>query len=135
MAVVRTRAMNEIAAAKDQKAKIVELVGNLDDIDIIGDLVLVACYIRPERTAGGIFLSDSARDEDVWQGITGLVLKHGPDAFVDVDGLKYEQRVEVGEWAVFKVGDAWRLNVRDVPCRLVRDTSIRAKVKDPSIVF
>ncbi len=136
MGVVRSKAVEQIALAKDQITEIFKLVGKLDDLDIFGDLVLVACYIRPERTAGGLYLPSSAQDEDVWQGKVGLVLKLGPDAFRDPeDGSFYEQRLNVGEWGVFKVGDAWRLDVKGVPCRLVRDTSLRARVKDPSIVF
>ncbi len=135
MATTRSLATDQIARAKDQVTEIFKLVGKLDDIDVFGDLVLLACYIRPERTASGLYLPGSAQDEDVWQGKVGLVLKSGPNAFRDEDGDLYEQRVNIGEWGVFKVGDGWRLDVKGVPCRLVRDVSIRARVKDPSIVF
>ena len=74
--------------------------------------------------------------EDEWQGKVGLVLKLGPNAFVDdEDDSFYGQKVDPGEWVVFKVGDAWSLNINGYPCRLVRDSSIKLKVADPNIVF
>ena len=130
------KAIEQISQATDQRQAIVDAVGDLSDIEIIGDLVLLGIYISKEKTKGGIILPTATKAEDVWQGKVGLVLKWGPDAFVDSDtGSPFEQNIGVGEWGVFKVGDAWSLNIRGVPCKLVRDTSLRMKVKDPSIIF
>jgi len=125
-----------VAASGDPKKVILETVGSLDDIEIFGDMVLLAIYIRPEKTKGGIYRPDSNKDEDIWQGKVGLVLKWGPDAFVDPEsGNLYDQVAQEGDWCVFKVGDAWNLQIKDIPCRLVRDTNIRMKIKDPEAVL
>lgn len=135
--IIPHRAIKAVSETKgDTKKAILDFIGDIDGIEVIGDMVLVAVYLRPERTAGGIIRPDMNKQEDVWQGKAGLVLKWGPDAFIDPNtGDPYEQRAEVGEWCVFKAGDGWLLNIRDYPCRLVRDTSIKLKVKDPSIIF
>jgi co-chaperonin GroES (HSP10) len=134
--IVPHRAVEAISTAKDPKTAIPELIGNLDGVEIIGEMVLVGIYIRPEKTAGGIYRPTSNKQEDVWQGKVGLVLKLGPDAFRDPEsGELYPQRADVGDWCVFKVGDGWSVNINDYPCRLVRDTAIRLKVKDPNVVL
>lgn len=134
--VIPARAVEAVSKAKDAKTAIEEIVGDLSGVEIFGDYVLVATYIRPEKTRGGVLLPDSVKQEDVWQGKAGLVLKWGPDAFVDHEtGLQYDQVVDVGEWCVYFVGDAKALQVNGYPCRLVRDTSIRMKIKNPEAVL
>ncbi len=136
--IAPVKAIEAISQAKtpaDAKKIIFELVGNLDNVEVIGSQVLLGIYVRPEKTKGGIFLTDSAKEEDIWQGKVGLVLKWGPDAFRDENGDLYEQRAEVGDWGVFRINDTWTLKVGDMPCRLVADKSLRLKLKDPSIVF
>lgn len=118
------------------KKAILSAVGDLEGVDVMYNMVLLGIYIRPEKTAGGIYRPTANVQEDVWQGKAGLVLKMGPNAFQDdADYQFHGQKVELGEWCVFKVGDAWSLEINKVPCRLVRDSNIRLKVKDPSIVF
>ena len=134
--IVPHRAVEAISIAKDPKTAIPKLVGDLDGIEVIGDMVLVGIYIRPEKTAGGIIRPTINKQEDVWQGKVGLVLKWGPDAFKNPEtGRLYEQNAAVGEWCVFKVGDGWSLHINDYPCRLVRDIAIRLKVKDPNAIL
>lgn len=132
------RAIKAVEDSKGDVRHIIhKMVGDLSGIEIIGDMVLVATYIRRvAKTAGGIWLPDSSKQEDVWQGKAGLVLKWGPDAFRDPDsGEVYEQNVAPGEWCVFKVGDGWQVGLRDYPCRLVRDVSIKMKISDPDIIL
>lgn len=134
--VVPHRAVEAISKSSDPKKTIMDLAGDLSGIEIMGDRVLVGIFMRPEKTAGGIIRPEVNKQEDVWQGKVGLVLKLGPNAFVDPgDGTKYDQRVEVGDWGVFYVGDAKQLTINNMPCRLVIDTSFVAKVADPNMVF
>src|SRR3954469_22158617 len=134
--VLPRKAIDFVSRAADPKKSMIEKVGDLSKIDVMFNMVLVATYIRPGTTSGGIIRPDSNLEEDVWQGKVGLVLKCGPDAFRDDDEVTFNgQKAEVGEWVVFKVGDAWQLLVGDWPCRLVRDSSIRMKLADPGIVL
>ncbi len=134
--VLPHRTIQAIANSDDPKTAIIQAIGNLDGIEIFGDMVLLAIYIRPEKTKGGILRPQSNVEEDIWQGKVGLVLKWGPDAFVDPEsGNLYDQVAQEGDWCVFKVGDAWSMTIQGVACRLVRDVNIRMKVKDPQAVL
>ena len=100
--VVPHKAIEAISTSKDPKKTIQELAGDLDGIEVIGDRVLVGIYMRPEKTAGGIIRPTMNKEEDVWQGKIGLVLKWGPDAFRNPEtGELYEQDVNVGDWVGF----------------------------------
>ena len=133
--IVPHRAVEAISTAKDPKKAIMEMAGDLGDVEVIGTMVLVGTYYRPEKTAGGIIRVTQNKEEDTWQGKVGLVMKLGPDAFRDDEGELFEQSAKVGEWCVYKVGDGWSLTIRDCPCRLIRDVNIRLKVKDPTIIL
>ncbi len=72
--------------------------------------VMVLQYVRPERTAGGLILSDKTLQEDKWQGRVGLVLALGPGCWSD------ENKYPEGRWA--EVGDVimWpRLEATSTP--------------------
>lgn len=134
--VVPHRAIEFISTALDPKEAIIKFIGDLSTFEVMGDRVLVGIFMRPEKTKGGIIRPDANKEEDVWQGKVGLVLKLGPNAFINPDdGSVYDQRVEAGDWVVFKVGDGWQLEVNKMPCRMIKDTNFIAKVKDPMMVL
>lgn len=134
--IVPRKAINVVAASADPKQAILDTVGDLSGIEVIGDRVLMGTFIRPEKTKGGIFLTDSTKEEDIWQGKVGLVLKWGPDAFINPEtGESYAQSVKVGEWAVYYGGDAKPVQVNNFPCRLIRDSLILMKVTDPMAIL
>jgi hypothetical protein len=68
------------------KRHIHQAIGSLDDIEVFGRQVLVAVYVRPNKTAKGFYQTTKAQMEDVYQGKSVLLLKAGPDAFVGDDG-------------------------------------------------
>jgi co-chaperonin GroES (HSP10) len=128
-------AIDEVSQSADPKAAMLAKIGDLSGISVMYNMVLLAAYIRPERTKGGIIRPNESKEEDVWQGKVGMVIKLGPDAFQDdTDQTFNGQTAELGEWVVFKTGDAWQLTIGDWPCRLVRDSSIKLKILDPSTV-
>ena len=130
------KAIEAITSASDPKKAILDFVGDLSGFEVFGDRVLVGIFMRPEKTKGGIIRPDINKEEDVWQGKVGLVLKLGSTAFVfPGDGLLYEERANVGDWVVFKVGDGWQLEVNKMPCRMIKDTAFIAKIKDPMMVL
>ena len=75
----------------DARQEILKAVGDISNFNVFHNQVLIAIYIRPEMTAGGIIITNKTRDEDKWQGKVGLVLKKGPSAFVD----------ESNQWFIF----------------------------------
>lgn len=121
---------------EDPRREILDKVGALTDFDVLGNWVLVGIYIRPTRTKSGLYLADSTRDEDRYQGKAGLVLKKGPNAFVDDASTNfYGQNVESGDWIGFKASDGWPITVNGVLCRMLQDVHIRAKMPSPDMIW
>lgn len=135
---LNSAAIDEIANIADLNDKVVAIkkkVGDLSGIDVMYNMVLLAAFVRPNKTKGGLYRPQSNVEEDIWQGKVGLVMKHGPDAFQDDETMSFNgQKAELDEWVVFKVGDAWQLTINDWPCRLVRDSAIRMKTDNPSTI-
>lgn len=121
---------------KDPKQVLLEQVGDTSSIEVFNMQVLVAVYIRPEKTKGGLFLSDKARDEDRYQSKVGLILKKGPTAFVDKDGEWFSGLdIKEGDWIVFRPSDGWNITVNGTLCRMLDDMSVRARIAHPDQVW
>lgn len=137
--ITPARSINILSTAQDPKSAILDMISPaLPKIDLLFNRVMVATYIRPEKTKGGIIRPDANKGEDQWQGKVGLVVKVGSHAFDDSEGEFKGVTAEVGDWVVYKIGDAWEILVQgkeQMTCRIVRDTAIIAKVTDPEIVL
>jgi len=115
---------------EDPKNEIWKAVGDLSDFQLFGNEVLVAIYIRPQKTSSGIFLTDNYRDEDKWQGKVGLVLKKGGTSLVESTDM-----VDVNDWVLFRPSDGWGLTVNGVMCRLLDDRVIRGRPLKPDTIY
>ena len=126
----------KMAHSQDPAQLIRSEVGNIEGIDVYHNLILIGVYTRPEKTAGGIILSERTKKEDVHQGVVGLVLKVGPMAFVDDGATKFHgQSLNVGDWCVFRPGDTHKVAINGVVCRLVEDSLIKLRVPHPDVVY
>ena len=120
---------------------LLEQVGDISALEILHNQVLVAVYRRPEKTKSGIFLPDSNRDEDNYQGKVGLVIKVGPDAFHDDTGKWNWGGIGVGSWVLIRPSDSWSVGVvgdnreKPVLCRAMPDTAIRGIIPHPDMVW
>jgi hypothetical protein len=158
-------ALRELAAEADPKRALLDALGDMQWYEPFHNLVLIATYIRPEKTTGGIYRPDRSLQEDRFQGVCGLVLRLGPMAFVEygpyrfgplargrytADGLVYlyhapgskgEKPLREGDWVIYRPSDAVEQFVRmrnkpdGVSCRLIEDAHIRGRVPDPSLVY
>ena len=122
--------------ALDPKKELISVLGDTSNVEIFNNQILVAIYIRPEKTVGGIILTNTIRDEDKWQGKIGLVIKKGPSAFVD-DNKNWFNGItlDVNDWVIFRPSDGWGLTINGIMCRLLEDTVIRGRVSHPDQVF
>jgi co-chaperonin GroES (HSP10) len=121
---------------KEPKQVLLEQVGDTSSIEVFNMQALVAVYIRPEKTKGGLFLSDKSRDEDRYQSKVGLILKKGPTAFVDKDGEWFSGLdIKEGDWIVFRPSDGWNVTVNGTLCRMLDDMSVRARIAHPDQVW
>lgn len=121
------------------KRKILDEVGDLSGYEIAHNELLCAIYLREEMTPGGIVLPHQNLKEDLYQAKAHLVLKIGPGCtFKNLD-------VQVHDWVVVKPSDAWSIFINTnpkvlkvdefVPCRMVFDDQIRARISDPRLVW
>lgn len=124
----------------DPKDEILSKLGDLTEIDVANNDVLVAVYIRPDSitTKSGfkLYTGQEMSKEDKYQGKVGLVLKKGPMAFVDDESTKFHgQNYEKGDWVVFRPSDGWSVEVNGVLCRFVPDACIKARIARPDFVY
>jgi len=121
---------------KDPKDVLLEQVGDTSSIEVFNMQVLVAVYIRPEKTKSGLYLSDKSREEDRYQSKVGLIIKKGPTAFVDKDGEWFSGLdISEGDWIVFRPSDGWNITVNGTLCRMLDDMSVRARISHPDQVW
>jgi len=125
--------------ATDPKSDIFLSLGDhLDQVTPLGADVLLAVYIRPEQTKGGILLpaNQGMRKEDNYQGKVGLVLKLGPLAFRSDATHDFGEVVpRVGDWVAINVGDTWAFQLGDQRCRVAQDVDIKLILSAPDIVL
>ena len=128
--------------AEDPKAPLLEQVGDISGISVLHNEVLAAVYKRPEKTAGGVFLTDKARDEDEYQGKVALILKVGPAAFKDDTGAwEWPHDIGPGSWVIIRPAESWSIGIvgddrtEKIVCRMLKDTSIKGVVAHPDMVW
>lgn len=132
-------AAKQISHVHDPKQEILDKLGDLSHFEIARNEVLLAIYERPDMTPGGIALTRKTRKEDIYQGKIGLVVKIGPNCqFPNLD-------IKLHDWVVTRASDTWALDVNAdpnaltqedfVPCRLVFDDQIRARIAQPGMVW
>lgn len=145
--------LGQMTDPEDQKAKIFEDVGPMDDgeYDILDDHVLVATYVTPDtmqmKGPDGRLVdfkfTDRKASESQFQGKAALVLKKGPTAWRYLNnGQPYEGIVpDVGDWVVINPSDGREVAIKStegrehVMCRCVPALAIRQRVKDPRRIW
>ena len=127
----------------DPREEILQRVGELKDVEVFGSDILIAVYMRPQKTKSGIILTDNMRGEDAFQGKVGLIVKMGPTAYLDEDGEKFRD-IKEKDWVVFRASDGWpvTLNAANsvsskdaVICRIITDINIRMRVSSPDAIY
>lgn len=119
---------------KDPRAVLLEKIGDVSDVEIFNNQVLVAVYQRPEQTKTGLFITDATRDEDKSQGKAGLVIKKGPDAFVSTEKWTFPT-LNDADWVFFRASDGWAITINGVLCRIVDDVNVRGRMQHPDQVW
>ena len=123
----------------DPREALASALGDLRDVDIFHNQVLVAVYERgktSKKTAGGIFLPDQHLEEDRFQSKVGVIVKMGDKAFKDASGeYAWPADMGLGDLVAYRVSDGWSLTINKVLCRLLDDTQIRARIQHPDTVW
>lgn len=120
----------------DPREDLMKRVGDVNDIELFNTNVLVAVYVRPEKTAGGIMMTSNYRDEDKYQGKIGMLLTHGPTAFTESEGKWFHGKTfKPGDWLIFRPSDGWPITINGVLCRMLHDDRFLGRVPHPDTVF
>lgn len=131
------------AAAFDPKKALIESLGDgINAIEVFHNQVMVATYIEPDKTPGGIIKPDRTLAENRFQGKCALVLKLGPTAFKYDGSFPYEGPVpQVGDWVIAYPSDGRELFSVDASgsagtcCRIFEDINIKGRVSDPALIY
>lgn len=138
MPAVMPAKLMQLSEARDPKKALVQAIGSaIDEIEVFGAQLLVATYIEPDKTAGGIWKPQSSVQESLYQGSIGLVLKKGPWAFQNDANLNIDwkgQDANVGDWVLFRYSSAWEQHLNGVSVRFVDDRDIKALVSSPALL-
>jgi len=125
-----------MAHETDPKQVLLDELGDISDVEIFHNQILCAVYLRPNKTKSGIFLTDSTVDEDKYQSKVGLIIKKGPDAFVDDTNRWFNNiTLDLHDWVVFRPSDGWSVTVNNVICRILDDTNVRGRIQQPDQVW
>jgi co-chaperonin GroES (HSP10) len=120
----------------DPAQKLIKELGDISDIEIFNNQILVAVYLRPEKTKTGIYMPDKHREEDKYQSKVGLVVKKGPSAFIDTgDNWFKEIEINLNDWIMYRATDGWSITVNNVLCRMLDDTAVRGRIPHPDAVW
>lgn len=119
------------------KDLVLEKLGNvIETATVLGSDILIATYIKPRRTSGGIILTDKTVNEDRWQGKAGLILKLGETAFKYDGAYEYKGTVpDVGQYVAFHTSDSREIGINGVSCRILDSQFVRMIIADPDAIY
>jgi co-chaperonin GroES (HSP10) len=136
MSIASATKIEQISRAADPKKAILAALGDLTGAEVFDDLVLVATFIRNEKTKAGLYLPTEHLKEDEYQGKVALVVKTGPLAYGEWESDRDKgQKAAIGSWIVAAIKDGWPVQINGVACRFIPYEKIRMRVSDPTMVF
>jgi co-chaperonin GroES (HSP10) len=120
---------------EDPREKLLAAFGDISGAEIFHNQVLVAVYIAPEKTKGGIIRPQTNIDEDRYQGKVGLILKCAPRAFEPDPKWQWPDDIGVGDWVFYRISDTVAATLNGQACRLIDDVDIKGRVDHPDLVW
>lgn len=129
-------ALGGCASPDDQKAMLLAMLGDMSGQQPLGNRVLVATYVTPQVSKGGILFIDKRKDASRFEGKVGLVIAVGAAAFRYDGAFPWEgPRPAVGDWIWYRASDAPERWIKDVSCRTIEDNLIEGITADPSVIY
>jgi len=111
-------------------------LGDISELEIFNNQILLAVYIRPQQTRSGLHLASQTTDEDRYQSKVGLLVKSGNAAFKD-DTDTWFKDIEINEedWILFRPSDGWSITINGVLCRMLEDVSTKGRIPHPDMAY
>ena len=104
--------------------------------------ILILPFRPPNKTAGGILLSNKTVDENQVQTVAGYVLKVGPLAYQDKEKFPFGAWCKEKDWVIFAryAGSRFRLNddsdaAFGSEVRILNDDEVLGTILDPNDLF
>jgi co-chaperonin GroES (HSP10) len=120
----------------DPKQKLLDEIGDLSQVELFNNQILVAVYVRPTKTKSGLYLTDKYADEDKFQGKVGLLVGMGPAAFQDDSGQWFnDASFNLHDWLVYRPSDGWSITINGVLCRMLSDTQVKMRIPTPDTAW
>ncbi|MEN6608591.1 MAG: hypothetical protein ABFD60_15200 [Bryobacteraceae bacterium] len=120
----------------DPRKPILERIGDVSNVEMFGNNLLVAVYIRPQKTQSGIYLPDQTTDEDRFQSKVGLIIGKGPFACRSEDVEWFgDKPFNLNDWIVYRPSDGWSITINGVLCRMLLDSQVRMRISHPDAVY
>ena len=136
MSIAATHSLDMTHDEDPKELLIRELGAKAALVHPIGAQILIGVYVRPEKTKGGIILTEKNRQEDLWQGKIGLIMDMGPLAFTDDDNHTWgDRRPKVGDWVTYRVGDTLGALSGQRMLRFLDENAVRAIVDHPDALY
>lgn len=125
---------------EDQKQAILKHLGEtVNSFTLSGNRVWVATYIMPEKSIGGIIMTQNTVAESKYQGKVGFVLKKGPMAFLDdpgVNGTKFHGfNPAINDWVHYRPSSGREIGFCNVHIREFADFDISGTVFHPELIW
>jgi hypothetical protein len=120
---------------EDPKEKLLDQLGDISNIELFHNQVLLAVYLRPEKTKSGLILTADHLDEDRYQSKVGMLIKRGPLAFEQDGNWFTGMTFNDLDWLIFRPSDGWSITVNGVLCRIFDDISIKGRAPHPDSVY
>ena len=95
--------------------------------------VLVMPYMGRDKTDGGVYVPDQARDRESKATVVAYVLKVGPLAYLDEDkfGEGFEPWCKEGDWVCIGRYAGSRFSIEGGEVRIINDDEVIATIIDP----
>lgn len=95
--------------------------------------ILVMPYMGKEKTDGGIFIPDAAREKESRATTVAYVVRVGPLAYQDQDkfGPGSEPWCKAGDWVCIGRYAGSRFNIEGGEVRIINDDEVIATIIDP----
>lgn len=129
-------ALGECRSPKEQKDMLVGMLGDMSGQQPLGNRMLVATYVTPQISKGGILFIDKRKDASRFEGKVGLVIAVGTTAFRYDGAFPWEgPKPQVGDWVWYRASDAPERWIKDVSCRTIEDHLIEGITTDPTVIY
>ena len=88
-----------------------------------------------EKTKGGLVLAESTLERQQVGSQCGLVLRMGPDCYMDKDRYPDGPWCKEGQWVMFARYAGSRIKIEGGEIRLLNDDEVLATIKNPEDIL